>query len=63
MHICREIRWDEIDRIERRTIDIGENLHVMKGDLFICKKGCSEKEKNQKREVDTFMLIIGNELC
>ena len=49
MHICREIRWDEIDRIERRTIDIGEKSPCDEKEIFfICKKGCSEKEKKPK---------------
>ncbi len=49
MHICREIRWDEIDRIERRTIDIGEKSPCAEKEIFfICKKGCSEKEKKPK---------------
>ena len=49
MHICREIRWDEIDRIERRTIDIGEKSPGDEKEIFfICKKGCSEKEKKPK---------------
>ena len=64
MHICREIRWDEIDRIERRTIDIGEKSPCDERRSFLsAKKGAVKKRKNQKREVDTFMLIIGNELC
>ena len=49
MHICREIRWDEIDWIERRTIDIGEKSPCDEKEIFfICKKGCSEKEKKPK---------------
>ena len=64
MHICKEIRWNEIDRIERRTIDTGAKYPFGENEIFfILKKGCSEKEKKQKREVHTFMLIIGNELC
>ena len=64
MHICKEIRWNEIDRIERRTIDTGAKYPFDENEIFfILKKGCSEKEKKQKREVHTFMLIIGNELC
>ena len=46
MHICREIRWDEIDRIERRTIE--KSPCDEKEIFFICKKGCSEKEKKPK---------------
>ena len=49
MHICREIRWDEIDRIERRTIDTGAKYPFDEKEIFfICKKGCSEKEKKPK---------------
>ena len=49
MHICREIRWDEIDRIERRTIDTGAKYPFDENEIFfICKKGCSEKEKKPK---------------
>ena len=51
MHICREIRWDEIDRIERRTIDIGENLHVMKRRSFLsAKKGAVKKRKTKNEK-------------
>ena len=36
----------------------------MKKRSFISvKKGEEKKKKNQKREVHTFMLIIGNEFC
>ena len=49
MHVCREIRWDEIDRIERRTIDTGAKYPFDENEIFfICKKGCSEKEKKPK---------------
>ena len=49
MHICREIRWDGIDRIERRTIDTGAKYPFDENEIFfICKKGCSEKEKKPK---------------
>ena len=49
MHICREIRWNEIDRIERRTIDTGAKYPFDENEIFfICKKGCSEKEKKPK---------------
>ena len=49
MHICKEIRWNEIDRIERRTIDTGAKYPFDENEIFfICKKGCSEKEKKPK---------------
>ena len=51
MHICREIRWDGIDRIERRTIDTGAKYPFDEMRSFlICKKGCSEKEEKTKNE-------------
>ena len=49
MHICKEIRWNEIDRIERRTIDTGAKYPFGENEIFfILKKGCSEKEKKTK---------------
>ena len=67
MHICREIRWDEIDRIERRIIDNGEKYKFDENEIFfICKKGCSEKEKKPKTRSGYFyvnhrkrVLLIG----
>lgn len=35
MHICREIRWNEIDRIERRTIDTGAKYPFGENEIFL----------------------------
>ena len=67
MHICREIRWNEIDRIERRTIDTGAKYPFGENEIFfILKKGCSEKEKKPKTRSGYFyvnhrkrVLLIG----
>ena len=50
-HICREICWEDIDLIERRTISTGSREEAIYGEceiFFICKKGCTEKEKKAK---------------
>ena len=51
-HIHREIRWEDIDLIERRTMstDSREGEKASECDIFfICKKGCTEKEKKKKK--------------
>ena len=50
-HIYREIRWEDIDIIERRTFSTGsreEAIYGVREIFFICKKGCTEKEKKPK---------------
>ena len=50
-HIYREIRWEDIDLIERRTISTGsreEAIYGVREIFFICKRGCTEKEKKAK---------------
>lgn len=50
-HIYREIRWEDIDLIERRTISTGSREEAIYGAreiFFICKRGCTEKEKKPK---------------
>lgn len=50
-HIHREIRWEDIDLIERRTISTGSREEAIYGAreiFFICKRGCTEKEKKAK---------------
>lgn len=50
-HIYREIRWEDIDLIERRTISTGSREEAIYGAreiFFICKRGCTEKEKKAK---------------
>ena len=50
-HIHREIRWEDIELIERRTISTGsreEGIYGVREIFFICKKGCTEKEKKAK---------------
>ena len=50
-HIHREICWKDIDIIERRTMstDSREGEKASECDIFfICKKGCTEKEKKKK---------------
>ena len=50
MHICREIRWDGIDRIERRTIDTGAKYPFDEMRSFLSVKRVTvKKRKNQKR--------------
>ena len=47
-NICKEIYWEEIEFIERRTIlnDVREGRQASECEIFfICKKGCTEKEK------------------
>ena len=51
-HIHREICWKDIDIIERRTMstDSREGEKASECDIFfICKKGCTEKEKKKKK--------------
>ena len=51
-NICKEMCWEEIEFIERRTIlnDVREGEKASECDIFfICKKGCTEKEKKKKR--------------
>ena len=51
-NICKEMCWEEIEFIERRTIlnDVREGEKASECDIFfICKKGCTEKEKRKKR--------------
>ena len=50
-NICKEIYWEEIEFIERRTIlnDVREGRQASECEIFfICKKGCTEKEKKPK---------------
>lgn len=52
-HIHREICWKDIEIIERRTMstDSREGEKASECDIFfICKKGCTEKEKKKKNE-------------
>ena len=65
-NIHREVRWEEIELIERRTIEaISPKIeNVIDRDIFfICKNGCTENEKRQKPEACFFMLSTGNKLC
>ena len=50
--IHREICWKDIEIIERRTMstDSREGEKASECDIFfICKKGCTEKEKKKKK--------------
>ena len=47
-HIYREIRWEDIDLIERRTISTNSRKEGDREIFFICKRGCTEKEKKPK---------------
>ena len=50
-NIHREVSWEEIDLIERRTIEaISPKIEkVIDRDIFLfVKKGCTENEKRQK---------------
>ena len=50
-NIHREVRWEEIELIERRTIEaISPKIeNVIDRDIFfICKNGCTENEKKAK---------------
>ena len=50
-NICKEMCWEEIEFIERRTIlnDVREGRQASECEIFfICKKGCTEKEKKPK---------------
>ena len=45
-NICKEMCWEEIEFIERRTIlnDVREGRQASECEIFfICKKGCTEK--------------------
>ena len=64
-HIYREIRWEDIDIIERRTFSTGsreEAIYGVREIFFICKKGCTEKEKKPKPRSGLFMQTIEKRL-
>ena len=51
-HIHREICWKDIDIIERRTMSTDSREGEKASEcyiFFICKKGCTEKEKKKKK--------------
>ena len=58
-NICKEIYWEEIEFIERRTIlnDVREGRQASECEIFfICKKGCKEKEKKAKTRGEHFFV-------
>ena len=58
-NICKEMCWEEIEFIERRTIlnDVREGRQAGECEIFfICKKGCTEKEKKVKTRGEHFFV-------
>lgn len=58
-NICKEMCWEEIEFIERRTIlnDVREGRQASECEIFfICKKGCTEKEKKVKTRGEHFFV-------
>ena len=64
-HIHREIRWEDIDLIERRTISTGSREEAIYGarEIFLFVKGVVPKKKRKlSLEVDFFMQTIEKKL-
>ena len=58
-NICKEMCWEEIEFIERRTIlnDVREGRQARECEIyFICKKGCTEKENKVKIRGEHFFV-------
>lgn len=64
-HIYREIRWEDIDIIERRTFSTGSREEAIYGvrEIFLfVKRVVLKKKRNQSLEVDFFMQTIEKRL-